>query len=274
MELESILGCSADELSLKSYDNWHVFGVETTANYDNQSSGHATPKNNSNASSEARPPLPGHKPSISDTIVNNTSLDFEETSVNTPRRVVAKVSIHTLRLEREFQVANSIAKTSDSNCKHIVRPIEFVRLAPKAGQKNLVAFIFEAPGENYLRDVAEFGPNLYKGAAEGDDWEYQALGTSNPGRISLQTFLDFAIGATGCCEIIHRGNQLVHGELRGDAFHFNKDTGIVRLINFGSGARSFENGLTSAGWMSLSREIGIEHKVFFHQRAPLERLMA
>jgi serine/threonine protein kinase len=54
----------------------------------------------------------------------------------------------------------------------------------------------------------------------------------------------------------------VHGELRGDAFHF-ASSGVVKMINFGSGARSFENGLTSAGWNTLSREIGIELKLAF-----------
>jgi serine/threonine protein kinase len=56
---------------------------------------------------------------------------------------------------------------------------------------------------------------------------------------------------------------MVHGELRGDAFHYNKDTGHVQLINFGSGARSFEHGLTSAGWSSLTAQRGVEHKLQF-----------
>lgn len=35
------------------------------------------------------------------------------------------------------------------------------------------------------------------------------------------------------------------------------------MINFGGGARSFENGLTSAGWNVLSKELGIELKLAF-----------
>jgi hypothetical protein len=80
--------------------------------------------------------------------------------------------------------------------------------------------------------------------------------------IPLLTFLDFAVGATECLEILHHGHELVHGELRGDAFHF-ANNGIVKMINFGSGARSFENGLTSAGWNTLTKEIGIELKLSF-----------
>lgn len=64
----------------------------------------------------------------------------------------------------------------------------------------------------------------------------------------MLTFLDFAVGATECLEILHHGHEIVHGEIRGDAFHFAED-GVVKMINFGSGARSFENGLTSAGCM-------------------------
>lgn len=221
-----------------------------------------------------RPSWQGHRSSFSDAVGNHTNLDEESSPNINHRKVVARVSVHTLRLEREFQLANSISKSSDPECKHIIRPIEFIRLPPKPGQKNLVVFIFEAPGANYLRDVVEFGPNAYKGVATGDEWEFQAVGESNPEQLSLQIFLDFAIGATSCCEIIHRGNQLVHGELRGDAFHFNKDTGVVRLVNFGSGARSFENGLTSTGWISLSREAGIEYKLQFVAPEQTGRLLA
>jgi serine/threonine protein kinase len=81
--------------------------------------------------------------------------------------------------------------------------------------------------------------------------------------VPLLTFLDFAVGATECLEILHHGHEVVHGELRGDAFHFNGSDGTVKMLNFGSGARSFENGLTSAGWNSLSREVGIELKLAF-----------
>lgn len=167
-----------------------------------------------------------------------------------------------MRLEREFQLSKIVIGKSDPNCKHFVRPIEFLRLPPKPGStENLVCSIFEAPGPNYLRELIEFGPNTYKGIAHRDSWDISALGSKQNTKIPLILFLTFAIGATECCEILHHGNRIVHGELREDAFHFNKEAGVVKMINFGSGARSFENGLTSAGWSSLSREVGVEHKV-------------
>jgi len=48
-----------------------------------------------------------------------------------------------------------------------------------------------------------------------------------------------------------------------DAFHFNQETGRVKLINFGSGVRSFEHGLTTSGWSLLSREVGVMTKLQF-----------
>lgn len=124
----------------------------------------------------------------------------------------------------------------------------------------MVVSIFEAPGENYLRGMVEFGPNAYKGTTRNGSWDKKGFETKET-RIPLQQFLDFAIGSAEALETLHHGNGMVHGELRGDAFHFNEATGTVKMLNFGSGARSFENGLTSAGWYSLSREVGIEHKV-------------
>jgi serine/threonine protein kinase len=61
---------------------------------------------------------------------------------------------------------------------------------------------------------------------------------------------------------LHHGHEIVHGEIRGDAFHFGAD-GIVKMVNFGNGARSFENGLTSAGWSTLSKELGVKLKLAF-----------
>lgn len=151
-------------------------------------------------------------------------------------------------------------KKSDPDCNHFLRPIEFIRLPVRAGEEPLVASIFEAPGPNYLRDLVTFGPNWYRLNFNGNDSQ---PGSQQPKLgVPLLTFLDFAVGASECLEILHHGHELVHGELRGDAFHF-AENGVVKMINFGSGARSFENGLTSAGWHTLSREVGVKLKLAF-----------
>lgn len=176
--------------------------------------------------------------------------------------MVCRVSSHTLRLEREFQLSKAVVNKSDPACRHFVRPLEFIRLPTKPGEEPLVASIFEAPGQNYLKDLVTFGPNWYNFTHHDDDDTWHSANHRPTTGVPLLTFLDFAVGATECLEILHHGHEMVHGELRGDAFHF-ADNGHVKMINFGSGARSFENGLTSAGWNTLSRETGIELKLAF-----------
>jgi serine/threonine protein kinase len=184
--------------------------------------------------------------------------------------VVARISRHTTRLEREFTLAQKLKKEHDPECRHFIDPIEFRRLPVRQpGEVSLVAFIARAPdqGQDYMSELLEFSPSLNRSQLPTSP--ISPLGTSPLDTLSaaellpIHLFLDFAIGSTACCEILHHGKGLVHGELRGDAFHFSKGSRTVRLINFGSGARSFENGLTSAGWSSLTSEIGVENRLQF-----------
>ena len=194
--------------------------------------------------------------------VSSSRADSESTY--TP--VVARISTHILRLEREFHLCKSLIQTSDPHCKYTARPIELIRLSSQQGDRGtIVVSIIESPGRNYLRELVDFGPAWTGVRPEPtSSYEYAENRTSSSNsQVSLSVFLDFAIGATKCLELLHHGQSVVHGELRGDAFHFNRETGTVKLINFGSGPRSFENGLTSAGWSALSREIGIKNKLQF-----------
>jgi len=180
--------------------------------------------------------------------------------------VIARVSTHTLRLEREYHLCKSFMQTSDPNCIHTVRLIDLIRLPTHQGDgEALIVSIFESPGRNYLRDLLDFGSYWFP--PDHDSFEnHETIENDNPDskkQIALSTFLDFAIGASECLELLHHGLRVVHGGLRHDAFHFNQTTGAVKLINFGSGPRSFENGLTSTGWLTLSREFGIKKKLQF-----------
>lgn len=184
--------------------------------------------------------------------------------------VVARISRHLLRLEREYKLAERLWKESGNAGKHFIRPLRLIRLQPRRDRDvPLVAMVVEAPGRNYLKELVELGPNFYSIPLPSSPVSPRAAERSSAGterafrKVPLKLFLDFAVGAAECCEILHHGNEIVHGELRGDAFHFNKETSTVKLINFGSGARSFENGLTSAGWSSLMSERGVEHKLQF-----------
>lgn len=130
------------------------------------------------------------------------------------------------------------------------------------GDDDLIVSIFEDAGPNYLEKVVDFGPAWYHRRRRGekrDALQEKPFIPKEP--VSLQTFLDFAVGATECLEILHHGQRNVHGEIRGDAFNMNITTGKVKLAFIGSGLPSFENGLTSTGWSMLSREVGAKIKL-------------
>lgn len=152
----------------------------------------------------------------------------------------------------------------DPDGHHIIRPLDLVRLTAQPGDKApIVVCIFEHPGPNYLPRIVDHGPAWYKARKVGDKLEAVRYDFKPDGPVPLQTFLDFAIGATECLEILHHGQRIVHGEIRADAFHMNLETGEVKLINFGSGLRTFEHGLTSTGWSALSKEIGAKNKLSY-----------
>jgi serine/threonine protein kinase len=137
-----------------------------------------------------------------------------------------------------------------------------VRLTNEQGDNDLIVCIFEDPGPNYLEKVVDFGPAWFY----YDNRTYEekpALGKSFIPKetVTLETFLDFAVGATECLEIFHRGERVVHGAIRGDAFTMNIETGDVKLVAIGSGLRSFENGLTSTAWSTLAREVDAKIKL-------------
>nr|POE47988.1 peroxide stress-activated histidine kinase mak3 [Quercus suber] len=221
-----------------SYSNWHFFGKRRRRD--------ATP---TGADS-------GSRPESTRSYSNYTDTGSSTGRSDTETFVIARVSLHNLRLEREFKQCQQVVANCDPEARHFVRPILFIRLPARAlGDEKLSVSLVEAPGRNYLRNMTSFGPNFYNGTPS----------SSSPAieKVSLPCFLAFAVGATECLELLHHSENLVHGELRGDAFHFNRDTGAVRMVNFGSGPRSFAEGLTSAGWAGLIQERGVEHKLQF-----------
>lgn len=271
LELQNYVWDAEIEPFHSSYDNWHFFGVQKPSRQERPlSRGRSAivSSTSSHSPDATRPALArSHKSSNSDASTSTinphqTHTEGNDKTILEGLPVVCRVSHQTLRLEREFQLSKLVVKNSDPDCRHFLRPVEFVRLPAKAGEEPLVASIFEAPGPNYLRDLVTFGPNWYNLSSNEHSWKSHSLETTDTAGVPLLSFLDFAVGATECLEILHHGHEIVHGELRGDAFHF-AESGVVKMINYGSGARSFENGLTSAGWNTLSREVGIELKLAF-----------
>lgn len=243
-----------------TYSHWHVFGHRLSPESDAStpaatSSGPSSLARNS-PRTESRPPLRHWRNSLSESSSETSlsRLDQEPTWIP----VLARVSSHIVRLEREFHMIRSIVQTSDPDCNHTIRPLDLIRLPPDPGDSGpLLVATFESPGLNMLRELVAFGPAWFAVGVKNDSNDL-----TPGGQVSLSVFLDFAIGACDCLELLHYGLKTVHGEIRGDAFHFNRDTSSVKLTNTGNGARSFDN-ILSEGWSSLSRELGVKNKLQF-----------
>ncbi|KAF7172484.1 hypothetical protein CNMCM5623_004698 [Aspergillus felis] len=243
-----------------TYNHWHVLGLRHCAESDVStpaatSSGPSSLARNS-PRAESRPFFRHHwRSSLSESSSELSLSRADHEPVWAP--VVARVSSHVVRLEREFHMLRSIVQTSDPDCNHTIRPIDLIRLPPDPGDIGpLLVAIFESPGPNFLRELVAFGPAWFAAGVKSDN-----IPTPDE-QVSLPVFLDFAIGACDCLELLHYGLKTVHGEIRGDAFHFNRETGSVKLLSTGNGARSFEN-ILSDGWSSLSRELGVKNKLQF-----------
>lgn len=244
-----------------TYSHWHVYGLRHSLESDVStpaatSSGPSSLARNS-PRAESRPPFRHHwRSSLSESSSEISLSRGDHEPIWTP--VIARVSSHVVRLEREFHMQRSIVQTSDPDCNHTIRPIDLIRLPRDPGDAGpLLVAIFESPGQNMLKELVAFGPAWFAMGTKGDSSE------PTPGeQVSLPVFLDFGIGACDCLELLHYGLKTVHGEIRGDAFHFSLETGSVKLINTGNGARSFDN-ILSEGWSSTARELGVKNKLQF-----------
>ena len=246
----------------QTYDNWHVFGIQhlrheasaSTPPLTRSDSGRGSPHPN-----ERR--TPPHRRDTGHVHFDERTSTTSEGEIEY-RAVIARVSTHLLRLEREYHLGKSFMHTSDPGCLHVAKLIDLVSLPSRSGDgEPLLCSIFESPGHNYLKDLLDFGPAWV--GPDRSPFVPSQQPRSQYQQISIDKFLDFAIGACESIELLHHGLRVVHGELRVDAFHFNEETDTVRLINFGSGPRSFENGFTSSGWLALSQELGVKYKLQF-----------
>jgi serine/threonine protein kinase len=174
--------------------------------------------------------------------------------------VVAHISVHTLRAERVYHNFKTLSSTADRNGHHVIRPLDIRRFPSQYGHDGrVVVCIFESPGRNHLSQFVDYGPLWYNLYVVEDNLRSLHAKNFIAEQMPLQTFLEFSIGAAECIEMLH-SQQIVHGEIRGDAFHMNKDTNRIRLINLGSGPRTFEHALTSTGWSTISKDLGAKTK--------------
>ncbi|KUJ15514.1 HHK1, histidine kinase-group X protein [Mollisia scopiformis] len=250
-----------------SYDNWQVFGYRNTKEGQKASATAAVessrPGSAQNSSHQDSQSVNGSRTTQSES-GSESKISHEDGAEPSRVEVVARVSLHALREERAYHICKNLIKKVDPDGNHIIRPLNIVRLPSQQGDKGpVVVCIFEDPGPNYLPRVIDYGLAWYRGRKVEDRLEAFRDEFVAKEVVPLQTFLDFAVGATECLEILHHGQRIVHGEIRGDAFHMNMMDGKVRLINFGSGLRTFEHGLTSTGWSTLSKEVGAKTKLSY-----------
>ncbi|EFQ97869.1 serine/threonine protein kinase [Nannizzia gypsea CBS 118893] len=249
-----------------SYDHWQFTGIKYSTDSESistQTAASSSSRSKASVSSHNSPELEPRSFFPSQWRKASSEAGSEITS---PREevekpwlpVVARVSGHVVRLEREFHILRSIVETSDPECKHTVRPIDIIHLARQPEDRGLLLVtIYEYVSPNYLRRLIPAGPNSFP-----MDRTVQTLTDPGIEDVSLQAFFDFAIGACECLELLHYGLKTIHGEIRGDAFHFSEETRAVRLMNTGNGPRSFDNALGD-GWSVLSKEIGARNKLQF-----------
>ncbi|KAH7346267.1 two-component sensor protein histidine protein kinase [Rhexocercosporidium sp. MPI-PUGE-AT-0058] len=237
-----------------SYGAWHVFGTK----HIRRSPSTATTPASSNSARSYYEPSGSDFKQPDDFFTYTESHDVESTHL----AVVARISRNVLREERAYHTWRSLAK-ADPKSEHTAAPLERMRFPGQEEDGPISVCIYESPGLNYLSRFIDYGPSRLELHVRGDELSPHRDTTFVPESMPLQSFLDFAIDAAECVELLH-SLQIVHGEIRADAFHMNLDTGKVTLINLGTGRlKSFEQGLTSIGWERMSKEIDAMAKLSF-----------
>ncbi|KAH7366745.1 peroxide stress-activated histidine kinase mak2 [Plectosphaerella cucumerina] len=267
-----------------TYDTWHATGTRFVSPYSQPSPTplFASSPGSAAARLQSGRPSPSEYPSSSSILTGGPLLsdpgsDFSPSAASPPiptsaadtqyieEPVVARISYHILREERTFHITKNLVTSVDPNGEHIVKPLELVRLPPAPGDLGqIIVAIYQHPGRNILFDWIDLGPAFFRTRWVDDRFEaYRKEDFNLEPPITLAQFLDFAIGAAQCLEILHYGQGATHGELRPDAFHYNLDTKRVKLFALGTGTRSFENRLQSSAWSNLSKELGAKNKLLY-----------
>ncbi|KAH8706560.1 hypothetical protein BGZ61DRAFT_350691 [Ilyonectria robusta] len=279
--LRQIAGYTWDESKLpfhSTYDFWYVFGTRFVSPFSASStSSHNASSPSSVSKAPSGRPSPSEPMGITGIIPSGEGMDVPAVipQPSSPSNLsdtpyieeycVARISYHALREERAFNIAKNMSTSSDPKGEHMVKPLDLFRLSPIPGDRAaVIVAIYQYLGHNYLIDVLDMGPAFYRARRVGETF---TSGRKNEPKlqdpISLQYFLDFAIGAAQCLEILHHNLGMIHGEIRSDAFHFNAEENRVKIMTFGAGVRSFEHGLTSTGWSTLSKELGAKNKLLY-----------
>ncbi|ROT39381.1 peroxide stress-activated histidine kinase mak2 [Sodiomyces alkalinus F11] len=259
-----------------SYDIWQVVGTRFVSPFSPQptasSPGSAARLQSGRPSPSEYPGPHGILGSVSSTDASSeltagspSALTSNPETPYVEEPVVARISYHVLREERTFYITKNLIASVDDDGEHIAKPVDLVRLASQPTDRGtIIVAIYQYAGRNDLFDLIDMGPAFYRTRKVGDHYEaYRQEDSQLKPPISLPKFMDFAVGAAQCLEILHYGQGTTHGEIRPDAFHFNMETNRVKLVALGTGTRSFENRLQSSAWSNLSKELGAKNKLLY-----------
>ncbi|KAI0063199.1 STKc type histidine kinase [Artomyces pyxidatus] len=177
----------------------------------------------------------------------------EGSSLKDGSNVLAKIApAHTnasLCIEREAHILGRM-QTSPDTLSTTLRMIDFFSIS--RGNGDCVVLLLVHPGPNLLGRylppskvndllLAEI-PKIRPTSSHGDVFmvDMDSLGdVDNVDTMDLATFLEFAVQATHCLEMMHKLG-FVHREVRANAYHINAHSGVVRLVHFGNRSVSLE----------------------------------
>ncbi|EGO02766.1 hypothetical protein SERLA73DRAFT_150394 [Serpula lacrymans var. lacrymans S7.3] len=179
----------------------------------------------------------------------------EGSSIKDGSNVLAKIapahSNGSMCLEREAHILSRVTSSADA-LSTTLRLIDFITIPRSSG--DCVVLLLSHPGLNLLGRyfppskvndflLADVSKTRTSGANDDifviDDEELDTLELESFDVMDLASFLEFAIQATHCLEIIHRAG-FTHREVRANAFHLNSHSGVVRFVHFGNRAVSLE----------------------------------
>ncbi|TFK40893.1 dual-domain HisK/Mak2 protein kinase [Crucibulum laeve] len=181
----------------------------------------------------------------------------EGNSLKDGSNVIAKIapaqSNGSMCLEREAHILGKMGSLPDAYSTAL-RMIDFFKIPRDNG--DCVVLLLSHPGANLLgryippskvndlllADVHRLRTlsshaDVYMMEVEDTDLmeEMEAFDV-----MDLASFLEFAIQATHCLETLHKAD-IIHREIRANAFHLNSHSGFVRFVHFGNRAVSLEN---------------------------------
>ncbi|KAJ5563937.1 hypothetical protein N7513_000179 [Penicillium frequentans] len=253
-KLNALVAYSWDESRQfrSSYGVWHVFG---TKHLDTLRSDDTHPGRRRNVSS------PGDLSSTSAPYGLGRDGDVEDQRRGAEKtiEVVARIGENRVQEERMLEEYQMLASVAAPHREYFLRPVEMQRIPnlDDDHMSSLLVCIYENPGPNDLLRYVDCGATWYQLRPEEAIYnETHDTGSRQSDRdelMPLSTFVEFAIGAAECIQILH-SQQIVHGQIRGEAFHFNQETGRVRLIHLGASLQSYGTRRVSADWSALENQ--------------------